>query len=417
MSSPNECRVLIVNQHGDNRGDEAALDAMLHGIETRFPNAEFTVIHQFQNDTSAREMRPEVQWISLRLSPLEGARLVIYLAFRVLGLRPRFLLGHVGKETIRAYERADIVISAPGGPYFGDLYINHEPVHWLYVWMGALHRTPCFLYATSAGPFKKKWANPFRRFTYRRFESIFVREEISASYVRGLFGDRKRNVDVHVSVDSALQVAVSARARDTQRNLIVVSAINWHYNGAANVAERRERYDQSIADAINVLTQDLPSDVIFVPQLHGTQHRDSPYLSHLAEVTKKCVAPKDVTVTVLDETTNMRTQRSLFASADWVIAGRYHPAVFALSAGIPQICIAYEHKALGLLTLAGLDDVVLDIQEVTGEALLAKAHHLISHREDIALRSRNAASSLMKMSESTSLSVADILEKACRDQK
>lgn len=417
MSSTSQCRVLIVNQHGDNRGDEAALDAMLHGIETRFPNAEFTVIHQFQDDTSARKMRPEAQWISLRLRPIEAARLVLYLAFRVLGLRPRFLLGRVGKETIRAYERADIVISAPGGPYFGDLYINHEPVHWLYVWMGALHRTPCFLYATSAGPFQKKWANPFRRFTYRRFHTIFVREEISASYIRALFGNRKRNIEVHVSVDSALQVAVSPRARESQRKLIVVSAINWHYNGAADVASRRESYDQSIADAINVLAQDSPSDVIFVPQLHSTNHRDSPYLSHLAEVTQRTVAPKDVSVSVIDESTDMRTQRALFASADYVIAGRYHPAVFALSAGIPQICIAYEHKALGLLTLAGLNDVVLNIEDVTSESLLAIAHHLISQQEDIATRSQSAASSLMKLSESTSLALAEILEKACRDQK
>ena len=39
--------VVITNQHGDNRGDEAAMLAMLAGLEARLAPVRFTVIHQF----------------------------------------------------------------------------------------------------------------------------------------------------------------------------------------------------------------------------------------------------------------------------------------------------------------------------------------------------------------------------------
>ena len=87
MVASDSRHVLIVNQHGDNRGDEAALDAMLHGIESRLGEVRFTVIHQMRNVASAKAMRPDIELISLRLPVTEAIRLVMFLIFRVLGLK------------------------------------------------------------------------------------------------------------------------------------------------------------------------------------------------------------------------------------------------------------------------------------------------------------------------------------------
>jgi polysaccharide pyruvyl transferase WcaK-like protein len=216
-----------VNQHGDNRGDEAALLAMCAGIEAELGPTQFTVIHQFNNAAAGPMLRPDALWITLKLPKFEALRILVYICLRIFGLRLYFLLGSLGKKTIAAYETADVVVSAPGGPYFGDLYIRHEAVHWLYVWLAKLHHVSAVLYATSAGPFQKKWANPFRRYTYRCFSRLFVREEISAEHIRGLFVGRGRNVNIEVSVDSALQVSVAPIDRLPEEDqLIVVSAIH-----------------------------------------------------------------------------------------------------------------------------------------------------------------------------------------------
>ena len=405
MTKRDKPHVLVVNQHGDNRGDEAALLAMCAGIEAELGPTQFTVIHQFNNAAAGPMLRPDAQWITLKLPKFEALRIIVYICLRIFGLRPHFLLGSLGKKTITAYETADVVVSAPGGPYFGDLYIGHEAVHWLYVWIAKLHRVPSMLYATSAGPFQKKWANPFRRYTYRCFSRLFVREEISAEHIRGLFVGRRRNVNIEVSVDSALQVSVAPIHRLPEEDqLIVVSAIHWPYPNDPSPQLRQKEYDTSVVEAIKIFADGRPTQVVFVPQLYGSIHRDTPYLEGLVRQ-----IPTNIRCEVLSDTKTSNEQRAVFAAADWVIAGRYHPAVFAVSAAVPLLCIAYEHKATGVLQTAGVPDAVLSIEEVSVEVVRAKAQELLAGKADLSARLQLAQVALREVSSRTSVAVAEVV--------
>jgi polysaccharide pyruvyl transferase WcaK-like protein len=402
--------VLVVNQHGDNRGDEAALLAMCSGIEAELGPTQFTVIHQFNNAAAGPMLRPDAQWITLKLPVGEAIRFVVYLTLRIFRLRPQFLLGSLGKKTIHAYETADVVVSAPGGPYFGDLYIGHEAVHWLYVWIAKLHRVPAMLYATSAGPFHKKWANPFRRYTYRCFSRLFVREEISAGHIRGLFAGRRHGVNVEVSIDSALQVAIAPQERQhADAQLIVVSAIHWPYPNDPSPQLRQKEYDTSVIEAVKIFAESGPTHVVFVPQLYGSMHRDTPYLETLARL-----LPANISCEVLSDTKSSNEQRALFAAADWVVAGRYHPAVFAVSAAVPVLCIAYEHKATGVLQAAGVPDAVMSIDEVTVEVVQAKARELLAARANLSARLQVAQVALREVSSRTSGAVAELVRRSMK---
>lgn len=408
MTKRDKPHVLVVNQHGDNRGDEAALLAMCAGIEAELGPTQFTVIHQFNNAAAGPMLRPDAQWITLKLPKFEALRILVYICLRIFGLRPHFLLGSLGKKTITAYETADVVVSAPGGPYFGDLYIGHEAVHWLYVWIAKLHRVPSMLYATSAGPFQKKWANPFRRYTYLCFSRLFVREEISAEHIRGLFVGRRRNVNIEVSVDSALQVSVAPIDRLPEEDqLIVVSAIHWPYPNDPSPQLRQKEYDTSVVEAIKIFADGRPTQVVFVPQLYGSIHRDTPYLEGLVRQ-----VPTDIRCEVLSDTKTSNEQRAVFAAADWVIAGRYHPAVFAVSAAVPLLCIAYEHKATGVLQTAGVPDAVLSIEKVSVEVVRAKAQELLAGKADLSARLQLAQVALREVSSRTSVAVAEVVRRS-----
>jgi polysaccharide pyruvyl transferase WcaK-like protein len=383
---------------------------MCSGIEAELGPTQFTVIHQFNNAAAGPMLRPDAQWITLKLPVGEAIRFVVYLALRIFRLRPQFLLGSLGQKTIHAYETADVVVSAPGGPYFGDLYIGHEAVHWLYVWIAKLHRVPAMLYATSAGPFHKKWANPFRRYTYRCFSRLFVREEISAGHIRGLFAGRRHGVNIEVSIDSALQVAIAPQERQhADAQLIVVSAINWPYPNDPSPQLRQKEYDTSVIEAVKIFAESRPTHVVFVPQLYGSMHRDTPYLEALARL-----LPANISCEVLSDTKSSNEQRALFAAADWVIAGRYHPAVFAVSAAVPVLCIAYEHKATGVLQAAGVPDAVMSIDEVTVEVVQAKARELLAARADLSARLQVAQVALREVSSRTSGAVAELVRRSMK---
>jgi len=411
--------VLVVNQHGDNTGDEAAIRGMLDGLAEQLGDARFTVLHQFRERSSEVDTGHDVRWIPLVLPPLEAVRLVLYSLLQLLGVRSRALLGTTGRAVVDAYDTADLVVSAPGGPYFGDPYWSHEPVHWFYVWLARWRRLPTALYAPSTGPFRKRLLNPLRRLTYRCFDVVTLREERSAEYLRELVGD---DVGFEVTVDAALQQQVPPLDRDDwvvrtghggeplgDRFLLVVSAIDFPYPGDPDPAARRRRYDEAIVAAVRRVVERAGGPdrvhVAFMPQLHSAQHTDVPYLTRLGRM-----LGDEVSWEVVADSASSIVQRSRFAAADLVIAGRYHPAVFAVSAGVPVLCIPYEHKAAGLMEAAGQSAHVVDLDEVEASRLERAVDELFDRRDEVAKELAEVEPVLRARSRRTSELVAGLLQ-------
>src|SRR5262245_38002577 len=84
--------LLVTNQHGDNRGDEAALRAMLDGLTSRVPDARFTVVHQFADKEPEIELPSQVELIPMFRSVVDVASLAVFAVLRKIGLRARFVL-------------------------------------------------------------------------------------------------------------------------------------------------------------------------------------------------------------------------------------------------------------------------------------------------------------------------------------
>ncbi len=405
-----ERHVLVVNQHGDNTGDEAALRGMLQGLDQALGGARFTVLHQFRERGSEVEVAQPVRWLSLVISPGEAVRLTLYALGLALGRRWRPVLGPAGEVIVGSYESADLVVSAPGGPYFGDLYWSHEPVHWFYVWLARLHRRPAALYAPSAGPFSKRVFNPFRRFTYRSFGVVTLREERSAEFYRQLMG---HDAQVEVTADAALQQQVAPRSRSEwaqlgDRVLVALSAIDWRYAGDPDPEGRRENYDRSIAAALGALAAEVGDrgvHVVLVPQLHSRKHSDVEYLRRLAERFDARISWE-----VLEGERTSPAQRGVMAAADLVVAGRYHPAVFAVSAHVPVLCIPYEHKAAGMMDAAGLGDFVVMLDDVEPEVVSSSILDVWRRRAEIRDRLEQSEPLLRQQSAHTNDVVARLLE-------
>jgi colanic acid/amylovoran biosynthesis protein len=372
-SRPRPRHVLVVNQHGDNRGDEAAMLAMLDALAARLAPVRFTVLHQFNDPAgSSNAGGHDVRFLPLAPRGVAFPRLVLASLLRLLHLPWRTIGGPHGREVLDAYAAADLVISAPGGPYFGDIYAWHEPLHWYYVLLGWIFRRPLVLYAPSAGPFDNRVLNPARRFVLGRFHTLTVREEVSAAHLRKLLGP---DVALDVTVDAALGAEIAPLPRDAWpaavsppagHKIIAVSVINGRYPDRAGVDAARRTHDDAVARALAHLARRCaPAHVVFLPQVHG-RHADAPYLTLLA-----ARLPADVSREVIADDVPSRVQQCIFAAAEVVVAGRYHPAVFAILSGVPAVCIAYEHKSIGVMEAAGLGHLVMPIDTVSSEGLVA----------------------------------------------
>lgn len=377
--------ILIVNQHGENRGDEAAMRAMLARFKEELGEVRFTLLYQFRDRQLRLAFNEEVEDLPMVLPIIDYLGLLIFTLGKVFGLSPNFVLSPTMRRIIAAYERTDLVVSAPGGPYFGDIYVNHEIVHWWYVWLGRLFRKPVFLYATSAGPFRNRLLNPIRKTMYRKFAQIVVREEFSAKYIRDLLGPGSQ---VEVTTDSAIQVSLTAYPRDryfvgeraslAHKFLIAVSLNNYSYPGAADPETLRQNYNKVMTELLTYLAEQRDCHFLFLPQLYGSAHSDVTFLQEMGGR-----LPAHVSWEVVDPQADSDMQRRLFGMCDLHLASRYHPAIFGNTGLVPGLCIYYEHKALGFMQQLGLERFAVDIRQLDIAQLRGVIDELLQNRDEI----------------------------------
>lgn len=389
--------------------------AMIDGLERALGGARYTLIVQFQDTSLQLPFKEDVTLLHMKMPYSHFLGLVLYSVFRWTGVKMPFLLSTDTREIIRSYEEADMVMSAPGGPYFGDIYHRHEIVHWFYVWLAHVYRKPLFLYAPSAGPFRIRWLNAIRRYLYRKFDVLCVREEISRDHLVKLLGE---DADIHVTADSAIQQYIEPGRRDEyftgERSaladgyLVAVSAIQYRFPGEQDPAAAQARYTDILMQCLHHLDSRKDCHFLFIPQLYGAAHSDVPYLESLASR-----LPEGASFEIVDPSLDSEAQRRIFGMADLCIASRYHPQIFAATAGVPGICIYYEHKAQGFMSFLGLDDFAFDIRKLDAGRMCERLDEVLERREQLVAHIRERIGPIRERSGRTSELAAGLCRQAC----
>jgi len=189
--------ILILNAHWGNRGDEAAIRAMIDSLREQLPVNKMRIMllgpgaeELPYDDIERLEYYPFFQFSVDRREAL--------LNLFTLG---RFSLYQRGRQFLRAVDKADVVIHAPGGPTIGDLN-GMGDMQYLYRLLVAkvFKKKPLFFYAPSMGPFSGRVRNWARKFVLKRADAIILREDISRGYLKNQLG-----LDAYVTLDSAFQ--------------------------------------------------------------------------------------------------------------------------------------------------------------------------------------------------------------------
>jgi polysaccharide pyruvyl transferase WcaK-like protein len=403
--------ILIINQHGENRGDEAAMRAMLASFKEQLPDVSFTLLYQFRDRSLRLEFHEDVEDLPIFFPALDYLRGLFFSALKAIRIDARWILPLSLKRIISAYERADLVVSAPGGPYFGDLYVDHEIVHWWYVYLAKLFKKPLFLYATSAGPFNHRLMNLVRRWLYPKFDRLVTRESISATFIDDLLDG---SVKVEVTADSAIQRSVEPLSRKDyflgERNtlcnrfIVAVSLLDFGFPKSKDIKESKRNYNEAMIELITHIHREVDAHFLFIPQLYGKAHSDLPYLKTISNV-----LPTDISWEIVDSKLNSDMQQALFGMCDLYIASRYHPAIFGNISFVPGLCIYYEHKALGFMTELGLERYAFDINNVEGKTLCNAFNNILEKRDLIIAHLHNEVPKLREQSSHTTKLAIELL--------
>jgi colanic acid/amylovoran biosynthesis protein len=276
-----------------------------------------------------------------------------------------------------------LIISAPGGPYIGDLYRWTELELLFHIMLGTLTSSPVMIYAPSMGPFQRGNHNRWRKGILKRVDLITVRESISAEYLSGL-GIHLPNK--YITIDSALQRPVDLDLGDLvfvreglERGKTYIGFVPLELKRFLG-DDRKMRYIELLVQSLRLLADRFDAHFVFFPQGYGAW-RDRPFIESIVSI-----AGMQRRAHILPETLNSNDQQALVGRMDAFVSFRYHPGMFALRQSVPCVNIAYEHKVRGFMQALGMEEFCLDLETVTASQLVGKVEQVWGEREAIARR-------------------------------
>jgi colanic acid/amylovoran biosynthesis protein len=401
--------IVIVNQHGANRGDEAALKGMLYGLKKLIPEASFTVLTM----TPAGDFRHIKEAVFIDSISLLKQRNVRLVYFTLAALLHRFGIKRISKYFtkkpffMQTLKNAALVISAPGGPYIGDMYQMWEVSCAFQIYIPILLGKPVMIYGPSQGPFDNEKRNKWRKWLLSRVKVISTREEFSKIHLENLGIDTSA---IHVTADSCLQQPVDKSLSDqiikeekiqTNKTLIGVVPLC-----SIPFLHEVQSYDvQELASkTMTLLAEAFDANFIMLPQTYGS-YPDLPSMKDIA-----CATGFSKRIHILGEEYDSDQQQSLIGRCDLFVSFRYHPFIFAARQAVPSVCIAYEHKAFGFAKAIGLEEYCLDLFNTTPEEIVHKTQQAWNRKEEFKQRVRMRIASLEELSLKNSRLAAGLLQ-------
>jgi len=380
ISDKKGLNILILHAHWNNRGDEAAIRAMIDSFRSRLPikNMKIMIFSKSPTyfpyeDIELLDLFPSLE---RKVSSILSFGMDIFLTLITFG---RLAFTKQGKKFIRAVHEADVIIHAPGGPSIGDIWRGKFGIfEFFYLYrllIPPLKGKPVFFYAPSMGPFSGRLRNLIRKFILKKATAIILREGISSKYLKEQLG-----LDSYVTLDSAFQNDIPDEYISRYTNIseifkiienekvvgMTLTDLKWHpvyrnYNGLS------EKIMHSLSDVIKYLIG-RGYVILLIPQLFGEQD-DVSLLESFCELNKKKIF-------ILPLNMDSYAQQVIISKLFCVIGMRYHPNIFAAKGNVPSIAIYYEHKTKGFMEKLGRTDLTINVEEINTSKIIDKFTYL-----------------------------------------
>jgi len=369
-------RLILTNQHVDNRGDESATIGAVRSLRKNF--GQDTAITAYLQSGTKYKFLPDsyaVDGKAMIIAPLGILEMLGWVLFKLIHIDIRRLCSRRFREFIATHEQADIVISSCGGPYIGDIYINHEFIHLLHLAVPLLLNKKTVFYAPSMGPFHNPLMNFFRRIILKKVGLIILRDSISFNYVKEFLPGQ---TNIYLTTDACLADDLELEGIQKQPDTIGITPLDYKYPLADDKITMKANYEKAIAGVLDqLMEQNKALRVEFFPQLFA-KHSDVPYINKIIGMLKY---PQRAFV--FSDQKSGRDQQFEIASLDFMIATRYHSAIFACKVNTPVVCIAYEHKLVAFMESANLSEYCLDIYKLDQAILLEKIASIEENAQEI----------------------------------
>lgn len=361
--------VVIVNAHWSNRGDEAAIRAIIDGLLSQRKDLKISIIFKDNKDISEF---PYIENINYTISKFLIEEEEFYKAISA----PSETENNETAKIIALVKTADIVVYAPGGGVISDRFWWKKQLEYLFpIAYAQKIGIPTIFAAPSVGPFTKEHA--LRNEILKAVDKLCVREEISCKELakQGITDNVMTTIDSaflnHINItenqDKLLKNKLLTDFLKDYNQIIgiTISDFKWHVEYGQDT-ELREQIRDAFESFISKL-QEMHIGVMLIPQLFGNQN-DREYLkTYQSENTY-----------LLENHYDAYFQQYLISKLYAVVGMRYHSNIFAAKMGIPFIPIIYEEKMRGFVESIGWESFSIEISGLDANCLYDKYESLMA---------------------------------------
>lgn len=401
-------KILIIHSHNANRGDEAAVKAMVDELLLGIPDLEITI--SINGATPYPNMPPQVTQIG-RFPKLRSrvAQLEFFVAKATKG---HLVFTKEGKQFIKALKEADLVLHAPGGPSIGDIYVNAEM---LYLWRLDLVRKlnkPYMFYAPSMGPFNMEKRNKLRKKVLLGAKKIILRDPISVGYVREFIPEK----EVSHALDSALQHDIDIAENEAKYNAytqlvdfvgshekcigVTITDLKWHPK------HKSSDMIKAISPAFKRFIEHKVAQgygIVFIPQLYGTGND--------TVVMNEYMLPNHTfMIDATNDEYDSYFQQYVIGRLYAVVGMRYHSNIFSAKMETPFVSVSYEQKMKGFMESIGLSDYCINLSDLSFDLLNQKFDDLENNYKEYKELLMNQHSAIKENSHKSTEAVLEILK-------
>jgi len=351
-------KILLINQHSSNHGDEAAARALTAKFAEM--NAEYSILYNASGDRFQLDLPLDCQEVrnTRAITSLEKIQIMASLNVSFYALHGLF-----SRDVQAEYDmicKSDYVISMPGGANLG-LYED-----WRYLWrlmMAQRLGKKTAIYSTSIGPFRD---NRFKKLAFdvlNKADWVSLRDAASIRY------GRSGGVDFEESIDTAFLVQNFADTTWQGKDLADFGVPFAPDSYCVFVPNNLKTGHKTFLDVpkehldalyLALLNKSLATgmNVVILPQLFGNGN-DRNYFIELAQ---KSDDPSRIFVAAEDILSDH--QQLIISKARFAVGARYHSVIFSINMRTPFLCLSYENKMLYTLERLERPDMGIDLTQL-----------------------------------------------------
>ncbi len=345
-------KILIINQHSQNHGDEAAGLALVR----KLLSAGYSDITVSYNTPCCREdvffvHEPGVRQIRQNHYP-RGIGRFLRLYLRNPGFLTRAMLLPYSRlrNDYQLIRNADVVINAPGGINMGGYRDN------LYLWRlkTALELGKhVIMYSSSIGPFDmEEYFVNISREILRQVDFLSLRDAQSCRYAMEMGREAICSIDTAFLMEPPAVLPSELQLPPSYVVIVPHQLYAWH--------PRFLKMDRKALDGFyRMLLEKLSRKgiaTVLLPQIFANpQVNDEEYFKSLASGIPG--------TQVISTGYSSDIQQKIIHGAEFLIGARYHSTVFAVNNEVPFYSLSYEHKMVNMLETLSLKDCCMSISD------------------------------------------------------